>query len=43
MFSNKIKSNNINGLKMNLMQAVKGFMLVNNIKNKNLVFKVMKK
>ena len=43
MHSNKIKSNNINGLKMNLMQAVKGFMLVNNIKNKNLVFKVMKK
>ena len=43
MHSNKIKSNNINGLKMNLMQAVKGFMLVNNIKNKNLVFKVMKR
>tara|TARA_Y100001970_G_C14243249_1_gene866242 strand:+ start:3325 stop:4314 length:990 start_codon:yes stop_codon:yes gene_type:complete len=43
MHSNKIKSNNINGLKMNLMQAVKGFMLVNNIKNKKLVFEVMKK
>ncbi len=43
MHSNKIKSNNINGLKMNLMQAVKGFMLTNNMKNKKLVFKLMKK
>lgn len=37
------KDNVLNGLNMNLMQAVAGFMLVNKMKNKKLIYNIMKK